>query len=194
MNHPAHTIADNNDLHVPISESIYHAGQTGIPWRVISGAVRLDRTGAEGYSFAGLALPGDVIGAEVLLSGNYAYEAHALDECHLQPWLPDATKPSGDALLRTLAAIERRAADALALRCGEAFDRVRRLFQLLAGEANKNRAVRIAIPRLKDMAEMTGLTVETVSRIISQLKKTGLLLKQGRNTGMIAAGGLQPAH
>ena len=41
---------------------------------------------------------------------------------------------------------------------------------------------------------MTGLTVETVSRIISQLKKTGLLLKQGRNTGMIAAGGLQPAH
>lgn len=50
MNHPAHTIADNNELHVPISETIYHAGQTGIPWRVISGAVRLDRTGAEGYS------------------------------------------------------------------------------------------------------------------------------------------------
>jgi len=179
---------------VPISESIYHAGQAGIPWRVINGAVRLDRIGAEGYSFAGLALPGDVIGAEALLSGSYAYEAHALDSCYLQPWLPDAAKPSGEALLRTLAAIERRAADALALRCGEAFDRVRRLFQLLAGEANKNRAVRIAIPRLRDMAEMTGLTVETVSRIISQLRKTGLLLKQGRNAGMIVAGGLQQVH
>jgi hypothetical protein len=68
----------------------------------------------------------------------------------------------------------------LALHRDEAFDRVRRLFQLLAGEANKNRAVQIAIPRLKDMAEMTGLTVETVSHTPVKLAIPGTTARRTR--------------
>ena len=49
---------------ISIGERIHAAGSEGIAWRVRSGAVRLDRITAEGINYAGLALCGDVIGAD----------------------------------------------------------------------------------------------------------------------------------
>jgi len=93
---------------------------------------------------------------------------------------------SGASLLQTLAATERRAADALALRAGEAFDRVRQLCLLLARDRADGRR-EVTIPGLRDMAEITGLTVETVSRAMSQLRKSGMLQRHGRRFGLIFA-------
>jgi CRP/FNR family nitrogen fixation transcriptional regulator len=177
-------------------EFIYGAGKEGIAWRIRSGAVRLDRissipgspSGTETRSFAGLALAGDVIGAETLLFGHYSFEAHALGNGTLEPWLAPETALSGESLLQTLAAAERRAADALSLRVGEAFGRVRQLILLLARERSNAAVKLISIPGLRDMAEMTGLTVETVSRAISHLRKSGLLQKNGRHSALVFPG------
>lgn len=172
-----------------IGEVLYTAGEEGIAWRVKTGAVRLDRVSSssegEVRSFAGLALAGDVIGAETLLFGQYTFEAHALGDVTLEPWLAPDTALSGESLLQTLAAAERRAADALSLRVGEAFERVRQLILLLARERNNSVSRPISIPGLRDMADMTGLTVETVSRAISHLRKSGLLQKYGRRSAVV---------
>lgn len=171
---------------IAIGERIHEAGAEGIAWRVASDAVRLDRVGAGGRSFAGLALRGDVIGAESMVFGRYSFEASAIGDCELEPWLLVGREVSGASLLQTLAATERRAADALALRAGEAFDRVRQLCLLLARDRADGRR-EVTIPGLRDMAEITGLTVETVSRAMSQLRKSGMLQRHGRRFGLIFA-------
>lgn len=163
-----------------IGELIFAPGMTGKAWRVKHGAVRLDRVQENNRLFAGLALEGDIVGAETLIYGSYSFEARALCDVTLEPWLQHNEAPSGESLLRTLAAIETRAAETLALRAGEAFDRVRQLVLLLARGHQQ-----LVIPGLKDMAEITGLTIETVSRAMSRLSKSGLLKRQGRRLGLI---------
>ena len=152
---------------IPIGERIYSAGSEGIAWRVRSGAVRLDRITPEGSDYAGLALRGDVIGAETLLFGKYSFAASAIGDCELEPWLAADKALSGENLLQTLAAAERRAADALALRAGEAFERVRQLCLLLARYRDEGRK-EIMIPELRDMAAITNLTEATVSSAFKQ--------------------------
>jgi len=169
---------------IPIGERIYAAGSEGIAWRVRSGAVRLDRVSAGGCHYAGLALRGDVIGAETLLFGKYSFAASAIGDCELEPWLAADKALSGESLLQTLAAAERRAADALALRAGEAFERVRRLCLLLARYCDEGHR-EITIPELRDMAAITNLTEATVSRAMSRLTRLGLLQRQGRRHGLM---------
>lgn len=169
---------------IPIGERIYTAGSEGIAWRVKCGAVRLDRVTAEGSNYAGLALRGDVIGAETLLYGKYSFAASAIGDCELEPWLAADKALSGESLLQTLAAAERRAADALALRAGEAFERVRQLCLLLARYRDEGRK-EITIPELRDMAAITNLTEETVSRAMSRLCRLGMLQRQGRRRGLM---------
>jgi CRP-like cAMP-binding protein len=169
---------------ISIGERIYAAGAEGIAWRVKSGAVRLDRITAVGSDYAGLALRGDVIGAETLLFGTYSFAASAIGDCELEPWLAADKALSGESLLQTLAAAERRAADALALRAGEAFERVRQLCLLLArnGDAGHKE---ITIPELRDMAAITNLTEATVSRAMSRLRRLGILQRRGRRHGLL---------
>ena len=169
---------------IPIGERIYAAGAEGIAWRVRSGAVRLDRITPEGSDYAGLALRGDVIGAETLLFGTYSFEACAIGDCELEPWLAADKALSGESLLQTLTAVERRAADALALRAGEAFERVRQLCLLLARYRDEGRK-EIMIPELRDMAAITNLTEATVSRAMSRLRRMGLLQRHGRRRGLM---------
>jgi CRP-like cAMP-binding protein len=166
-------------------DAIFAAGTMGTAWRVLSGSVRLNRIEADGAPmFASLAVAGDVIGAETLLFGVYTFEAVALSPCRLAPWPGAETSPARESLLLTLAQAERRAADVIALRGGQAIDRVKRLVRLLARDADGGApACRIALPGLKDMAEITALTVETVSRSISGLRRAGLLSPQGERRG-----------
>ncbi len=159
---------------------VYAAGTPGAAWRVLSGSVRLDRVGPDGAMFASLAVAGDVIGAETLMFGSYAFEARALSDCELALWSDGSVKPSGEFLVQTLAATERRAADVIALRCGQAMQRVRRLMLMLTrGSAQDERLASIEMPSLRDMADITDLTAETVSRAISTLRREGVLARKG---------------
>jgi len=162
-------------------ETLYAAGSKGRAWRVSSGAVRLDRCSTDQPPmFANLAVEGDVIGAETLMFQHYTFTATALADCVLTPWPEGNRAPAGESLLAALTASETRAADVVALRCGQALERVRRLITLLTGP----RPDAPILPSRRDMAEITALTTETVSRSITTLRKAGLLppddMKRGR--------------
>lgn len=164
-------------------EPIYHAASSGMPWQVLDGVVRLDKPGADGSAFASLALPGDMIGCETLLDGQYAFIARAITPCTLvgQPTL------SGLSPLSLLAAAEQRAADLVALRHGRATGRIRRLVDLLTlNGAQPLPGNRCLLPRLADIAEITGLAIETVSRLTGEMDMTGGLPHKKYRTKKIA--------
>ena len=163
----------------PAGSRLYRAGNPGQAWRVVSGAVRLDRSGpGVEPMFANLAVEGDIIGAETLLFQHYTFDATTLADCVLSPWPEGDGTPAGESLLAALTASETRAADVVALRCGQALDRVKRLIALLGPRPDAP-----ALPSRRDMADITALTTETVSRCISALRRTGMLPPDGQKRG-----------
>ena len=172
----AHGDRASRALNCSAGETIYRTGSTGIAWRVISGSVRLDRQTPEGEdSFASLAIKGDIIGAETMLFESYSFTATALSDCALIRWPEGEGAPASD-LLKTLTQAERRASEVIALRCGQAAERVRRLVMLLAAPGGDNAAqIHVTLPPRQDMADITALTLETVSRMVSGLRRAGVL-------------------
>ncbi len=156
----------------PCGEMLYAAGHDGLAWRVQEGVVRLDTLGSDGQrQFASLAIAGDIIGCETLLFGAYTFSACALTACTLNPWPEGRSAPAGDSLLATLANAQRRAADVIALRGGQAIDRVLGLARLLS-----DRHGQVVLPTRQDIADITDLRFETISRIVKQLERAGRLL------------------
>lgn len=150
-------------------EAIYHAGHNGLAWRVQSGVVRLDVLSATGEaSFASLAIAGDIIGCESLLFGVYTFSASALTQCDLSPW-PEGGA-SGESLLQSLAIAQKRAADVVGLRGGEALARVVNLIRLLADASGS-----VVLPPRQDIADITDLRFETISRVIKKLERAEVL-------------------
>ena len=164
-------------------ETIYTAGGTGKAWRLIAGSIRLDLDTEAASTFAGLAVAGDVIGAETLIFGCYSFAATALSPCVLVSWPEAAESLAGDSLLHTLANSERRAAEVIALRSGMAMERVRHLLVLLT------RGGLEILPSLRDMADITSLRLETVSRALGVLRKAGIPgaenVKRGRRSSQL---------
>lgn len=170
-----------------IGEKVFESGALGTALRVVSGSLRLDRPGEGESGFASLALKGDVIGAETLLFGRYTFNARALSDCTVEPWLASDDQPAGESLLFALAYRERRAAEVIALRCGQAVDRVKRLLLLLARDGRDgHKSQRVTLPELRDIAEITNLATETVSRSLSRLCSDGIVLKHGWRRAFLA--------
>lgn len=152
-------------------EGIYRAGADGFAWRLKSGVVRLDSfTPAGEASFASLAVPGDILGCETLLLGAYTFTASALTPCKLSPWPEGESALAGDSLLASLAQAQLRAAELVALRGGQAADRVLGLIRLFADGAG-----RVVLPSRQDIADITDLRFETISRIIKMLERSNVL-------------------
>lgn len=162
-------------------EVLYAAGEAGNAWLLREGSIRLDRPGMkQEESFVGLAVKGDVLGAETLLLGAYTFTATALTPCVLELWADNLRQPEPSALLQAITAVERRGAETVALRCGEAVTRVRRLIGVLAAGQPLSR---LMLPQLRDMAQMTALTISTVSRILGQMQVEGAIEGIGRTRG-----------
>lgn len=134
--------------------------------------MRLDSTTKTGrLSFASLAIAGDIVGCETMLFGAYTFSASALTHCELSPWPEGEPAGAGESLLESLALAQRRAADVIALRGGQASDRVLGLIRLLGDGAG-----RVVLPTRQDIADITDLRFETISRIIKGLERVGVLL------------------
>jgi hypothetical protein len=160
---------------------IYRAGESGPCWRIQSGLVRLAHSHLdESGSFAGIAYAGDLLGSEVLIHGTYLYDAWPLGDVKLEP-CPEL-RP--DMLLLNLLSAHRRAEELLALRIGEAEQRIRLLLQFLSSKSHTEDNM-MFMPSLRDMAEMTALNHETVCRIISRLRRLGQLQRFGRHNGVM---------
>ncbi len=152
-------------------QAIYQAGDGGRAWRLAAGVVRLDSVVAGGArAFASLAIPGDILGCETLLFGAYTFSATALIPCRLVPWPEGNKAPAGESLLASLAGAQRRAAELMALRGGQAADRVLGLIRLLADGSG-----RVILPTRQDIAEITDLRFETISRIIKGFERAQVL-------------------
>ena len=156
---------------IPAGEQLYRAGAEGLAWRLDSGVIRLDTTGPDGHAaFASLAIAGDILGCETMLFGAYTFSATALTECRLLPWPEGVSEAAADSLLASLAQSQQRAADVVALRGGQAMARVVGLIRLLADSAG-----RVILPTRRDIADITDLRFETISRIIKGLERSGAL-------------------
>lgn len=152
-------------------EGVYAAGSGGLAWRLGRGVVRLDTlTPAGETSFASLAIAGDILGCETLLFGAYTFSASALTRCELSPWPEGEPAVAGETLLESLAMAQRRAAELLALRGGQASERVLGLIRLLADSAGQ-----VVLPTRQDIADITDLRFETVSRIVKAFERSRLL-------------------
>ncbi|WP_172199349.1 Crp/Fnr family transcriptional regulator [Niveibacterium sp. COAC-50] len=168
-------------------QCIYFEGDRGQPWQLVSGIVRLDRSEQGENQFASLALAGDLLGIETLLDANYAFQATALTECAIEPWRMPLADAGKRAVLRTLISAEQRAADLIAIRTGQPLERVRRLMLLLAGGSNAGLLpTKLALPKLCDMADITGLASETVCRSISELRRQGVLTRKGQRSALVS--------
>jgi CRP-like cAMP-binding protein len=157
---------------IPAGECLYRAGAEGLAWRLHAGAIRLDTTGPDGHAaFASLAIAGDILGCESMLFGVYTFSATALTECWLLPWPGGGSEAVADGLLASLAQTQQRAASIVALRGGQAMARVVGLIRLL-----RDNAGRVILPTRQDIADITGLRFETISRIMKGLERSGLLV------------------
>ncbi len=172
----------SGERHCASGERVHEALAPGSAWRVRSGAVRLDALGDGGVVFAGLGIPGDIIGAETLLLGMCHFRATALTPTVLTPW-PGSASSRGASLLGALAQVQQRGASLVALRAGQAMDRVARLIRLLVPESGGESLIQIVLPPLRDMADITDLTIETVSRSLSNLRRLGMLEPDGQRRG-----------
>lgn len=155
---------------------IYFAGSKGPAYKILEGSVRLDRGYVEHHQerFANLAVTGDLIGAEVLLSQYYAFDVRALTDCEIAVW----QEPSlmwAEALASELIRSNQRKSDVVSLRCGLAMDRILRFIRLVGGNSSSTTQNNLCLPPLKETAEITDLTIETVSRCLTSLRKQGIL-------------------
>lgn len=164
------------------SEAIYRTGTEGLAWRIKRGVVRLDTSSQKrNPCFASLAMTGDIIGCETLLFGTYTFSASALTHCELSPWPEGEPAGTGENLLASLAQAQRRAADVIALRGGQASERVLGLIRLLADSTGQ-----VVLPTRQDIADITDLRFETISRIIKGWERIGVLLP-AKMTGVHAS-------
>ena len=158
-------------------QTVFERGAAGQPWRVVSGVVWFDDGAGGADSFCGLACPGDVMGAETLIFGHYAMQAHALTPARIAPWLEAGAPVSARSALAALSGRDQRVASLLALRGGKASERLKRLFDMLASSCPDAATALpyIMLPKLREMACITALQVETVSRTITHLVEEGEL-------------------
>ncbi|MBU3599483.1 Crp/Fnr family transcriptional regulator [Polynucleobacter sp. 30F-ANTBAC] len=157
-------------------DQIYISGQTGPAYKVLSGTVRLSQTTRTHQSiFANIAISGDLLGAEVLLRKPYAFEAQALTDCEIAVW----QEPSilwAEALAEELIKSSLRQSEVVSLRCGTAMGRILKFIDLLSSSDQSQSQANLTLPPLKETAEITDLTIETVSRCINSLRKQGILI------------------
>lgn len=168
-------------------QSVYGRGSAGpAVYTVRAGVVRFERTTARGdRRIVRLAGRGDLIGQEALLQRPYADEAVActpLELCRIPRTLVDELGADGGALPRELmlrwqAALDAAEAWVAELATGLARRRMLRLLLRLAdfGDAEG----KIWLPRREEIGAMLGMTIETASRVVSQLRREGVLVPFG---------------
>ncbi len=175
--------ADIAAPHLEAGDRVYALGQAGTAlYTVRSGIVRFERVTAAGERrIVRLAGRGDLIGLEALLHKPYADDAVActpLQLCRIPRLLVGRLGQENEALLtevmrRWQRALEQAEAWVAELAAGPARRRVLRLLMLLEHHADLQGL--IWLPRRDDMGAMLNLTVETCSRVVSQMRREGIL-------------------
>jgi hypothetical protein len=165
---------------------VFRVGGQAVPSRVISGAVRIDGPGEEPDNMQ-IAWSGDLIGLEALYPSTPTCDVRAMVGTVIEPLGP-MTDPQWRALLLNALLQRRSPGTSLGrLRIGRVGNRLRRMLLLLAGQGHdQNREpvdlsvpILCELPRLIDMATIAATSVESVSRVVSNMRRAGLIEKYG---------------
>jgi len=170
--------------------TVYDRGTAGLAvFTIRKGLVRFERSSEHGdRRIVRIAGRGDLIGQEALLQRPYADDAVACTEvqlCRIPRTLVDQLAQGRDALPRELMLRWQRALDAAEawvsdLSTGPARRRLLHLLRRLSDHAETDDA--IWLPRREEIGAMLDMTEETASRLISALRREGVLtLAPGRS-------------
>lgn len=182
------------DLRLAPGEPLYLTQEQGVAaYTVRSGVMRLERINERGERrILRLAGRSDTVGMEAMLGQSYAADAVACTEvqvCRLPRSLLDDLARDQPALMRDMMKRWQRALDdadewLTELCTGPARHRVLRLFLKLSEFADRADQP-IWLPARQEMSAMLDMTVETSSRLVSQLKREGVLTAHGQRSATL---------
>ena len=149
-------------------------------YKVISGAVRTYKVLSDGRrQIGGFYLPGDIFGLEC--GEEHSFSAEAITECKVlvikRSSLVSLAARDGDVArqLWTMTAGElQRAQDHIMLLIKTAQERVAGFLLEMAGRSVSTGEIELPMSR-QDIADYLGLTIETVSRTLTQLEKSAAI-------------------
>lgn len=166
---------------------LFHAGQRGGLWRVVSGLVRLEQVGTDHTVLVMLAQAGDLLGFESLCDQGYQLQASAFNDVVLQPLQPASAEQRQLWLVEAVLQQPQRSHDMARVRTGQVPVRLTELLRLLGhtpvpgfvrSQPLDADALRNSLPPLRVLAEVVDAKPETVCRALAQLlpprsKKSG---------------------
>lgn len=172
------------DVRVEAGHRIYSAQEAGhAVYTIRRGVVRLERVSEAGERrILRLAGRTDLFGLEALLGQRYAADAVActtVDLCRIPQALIDELSSSEPQLVTDLMKRWQRALDdseewLAELATGPARRRMLRLLLKLSEYATHDDGL-VWLPMRDEMGAMLGMTVETASRIVSNLRREGMI-------------------
>lgn len=170
-------------VHAAADERLYLRGETGTAaYTVQAGLVRFERVTESGQRrIVRLAGRGDLIGQEALLQRPYADEAVACVPtvlCRLPGSVMERVARGEPALARALmergqTALEQAEAWIADISSGPSRRRLLKLLERLLAHADDQGQV--WLPRRQEIGDMLDVTLETASRLVSQLGREGVL-------------------
>jgi len=155
-------------------------GASGGPWMLIEGLALIEpRDGPDHIAF--LALPGDLLGVENLAGQPSRCRIRALVPCvaaELQGCQPEGWSRL---LIDSVLSLHQRLHETARLVQGPVGERVRSLLRYLcgSGRTDPEGGLRCELPVLADLAVLLNTSPETISRVLSQLRRAGLIHATG---------------
>lgn len=151
-------------------------------WRVTRGAVgvALEPQALDGGESRTqfLALPGDLIGSDLLVGGTAASQVVAVTSAELEA-VPRVDLDDRHALLqRAYAQSRRQGREILRLRTGLVADRVRQMLLLLGEHGADADEVDIELPSLRRLADILDASPEAICRVLCRLRQLEVLLER----------------
>ena len=171
-------------------EGIFSEGDTtAFFYKVVSGAVRTYKLLNDGRrQIDAFHLAGDIFGLECGATHRYSAEAirEAVVVVYNRSALKSVTQPDTGFSDQMLAAMTRQLESAqnhlLVLGCKNAHEKLATFLLGMASRLTKERSVELPMMR-SDIADHLGLTIETVSRTMSELVRDGIIaLPRDRRT------------
>jgi CRP-like cAMP-binding protein len=177
--------------HLPTRQFL-HAGDEidalrvlAVPHVLLSG-VAISRRLIDAPEELQLLQPGDLVGLETFQLRAGERRIQALIDCELAPLRRMSDAEWRELLLHALLRRESRPGLA-SLRVGPVSERVRRLLLLLSGAGLSERDV-LELPPLASIAAVTASTNETVCRVVSHFRRSGLIEDAGSRKVRLTAG------
>jgi CRP-like cAMP-binding protein len=155
-------------------------GASGGPWMLIEGLALIEpRDGPDHIAF--LALPGDLLGVENLAGRPSRCRVRALVPCVAAEL--KGCRPEGwhQLLIDSVLGLHQRLHETARLVQGPVGERVRSLLRYLCAGSipGPDGCRRCELPVLADLAALLNTSPETISRVLSQLRRAGLIHAAG---------------